>query len=649
MEPNPPTLEADALAELWQAIQTIQQQLSMPPLPSRPSDWNSARSLRVGRIAYRVIQKKRNAAIPQVTILGGLPALWAAVQVVHSGGNSYAPGYNPGAGLTSLKASLGANIQGLVSYTTQIPFLNMFPQSRIWEGRRPIPHDGWIEWVSDSRPIYLDIDGWVKQLEPDQYAETVVFDGHIYYPAGEWVITWEGTGSVTCNHSTVNSSSNRLIINVAPNTQGIVIRIGDYNQSNSGTYIKNIRLIQPGKESSFLAGQIFDPTFLSILSTVGIKTLRLMDLMGTNDDRVRVNANQLPTLSTAQWTPIPPDSKVIPDANRFGSPLPADPQYWQAPLLNRGMPIAVQIELCNTLNTNAWINIPIKLNDAAVQAIAIQWRDDFNPNKLIYIELSNEVWNWQFWQTRHAYQQGQAMGLSADENHFWYAKRSVEVFQIFEQVFAERTRIRRVLSTQGAVPYVGGQILNYQHSSWSHPAKYYCDYCAAALYFSGSHQWINKPFNAEYILSLSNNAIIDWMYEDVTVIRTEGPGGIHDPEYAQPSNRKMIADHAALCSANGVKPAMYEGGPHLMASQFPSQYQEAITAKYIAINQHPRMADVVTAYLRTLDYYDIEPACWFAFTSSRWDKFGMWTALEYQGQSLATAYKAQAIRAFIAS
>jgi hypothetical protein len=315
-------------------------------------------------------------------------------------------------------------------------------------------------------------------------------------------------------------------------------------------------------------------------------------------------------------------------------------------MLNRGVPVPVRAALCNQIGAHPWDSIPLMLNDAAVEAIAQQWLATLDPDKIIYVELSNEVWNFQFWQTAHALQKGRDMGFTAHENHWFYAHRSIEVFKIFESVFGGLSRIRRVLSTQSVVSYVGERILEYNHPVHG-LAKNNCDIFAAALYYAGSHQWMNKPWNAELLLSMSLDQILDWMYDDVTIARYEGPGGIHDPDEAQPSCRMTIQNHAQLCAQHGLKPAMYEGNGHLQSNQMPAQHQAQLTALFGTLNRHPRMKEINHAWLKTLDAYDIEPAQFFSFAASIWDKFGQWSVLEHQFQTVQQSPKLQSIHDFM--
>ena len=59
-----------------------------------------------------------------------------------------------------------------------------------------------------------------------------------------------------------------------------------------------------------------------------------------------------------------------------------------------GVSLEYQIALVNTLNVNAWFNIPHLADDDYIQNMALLIRDTLNPSLKAYIEYSNEIWNW---------------------------------------------------------------------------------------------------------------------------------------------------------------------------------------------------------------------------------------------------------------
>jgi chitodextrinase len=126
----------------------------------------------------------------------------------------------------------------------------------------------------------------------------------------------------------------------------------------------------------------------------------------------------------------------------------------------RGVAYEWQIDLCNKASADMWINIPHKASDDFVRQLARLIRDNLTDRKKVYVEYSNEVWNWGFQQTHYADAQGQARGFVGSYpfkgntvyiNAWWgyYVYRSCQVARIFEEEFAGQTdRLVKVLGTQ---------------------------------------------------------------------------------------------------------------------------------------------------------------------------------------------------------
>src|SRR5690606_20571076 len=79
---------------------------------------------------------------------------------------------------------------------------------------------------------------------------------------------------------------------------------------------------------------------------------------------------------------------------------------------NDGVPIEVMIDLANAADADPWFCIPWNADEEYVRKFAELVRDRlvWKPGRKVYVELSNEVWNWMFPVTKQAAQEGLAEG-----------------------------------------------------------------------------------------------------------------------------------------------------------------------------------------------------------------------------------------------
>ena len=112
--------------------------------------------------------------------------------------------------------ALGINLSGPADWNTELPFVDVFRLSRRWVSQKKGAPFG------KGPELALDAHGWVKQLEPDCWAESMlctIEGGH--YPAGDYTLLYEGEGRLdTGNAATVGSraqsSSDETRSNLAP-------------------------------------------------------------------------------------------------------------------------------------------------------------------------------------------------------------------------------------------------------------------------------------------------------------------------------------------------------------------------------------------------------------------------------------------------
>jgi hypothetical protein len=318
-------------------------------------------------------------------------------------------------------------------------------------------------------------------------------------------------------------------------------------------------------------------------------TFRFMDWMHTNGSTVAAWRDR-PRPESATWTP-------------------------------RGVPVEVMCDLCNRLKVNAWFCLPHKADDDFVRRFAGVARDRLAPSLKAYIEYSNEVWNSQFEQTRHANERGMALKLGEkpwEAGWHYSARRSVEMFKIWEEVFGGRDRLVRIIASQ-MVPYVSEQKLTFED------AHQHCDALAIAPYLQFSIPAQGKGLTAA--------AVVEWPVEKVLD---------HLQTKSLPDALKGIRDQMALADKYGVKLIAYEAGQHAVGVG-GGENNDALTRLLHQANRHPRMGAIYTQYL---DGWKAAGGglCALFSSVSPWSKWGSWGLMEYPEEAEQDQPKLRAVR-----
>ncbi|PSB29718.1 hypothetical protein [Stenomitos frigidus] len=492
-----------------------------------------------------------------------------------------------GADKPNARSPVGINLAQVVSYGTEMPFVDVFKTSHTWfsnaEGKR------WAE----GGPLPLTKEGWVASLRPGQYATTGVLDNGRHHPTGDYTLLYDGEGKLDVSAANgegltiVSQTPGRMVVKIMTNVDDVSL---DLRSTNPANPLRNIRFIMPGHEKTYQT-QPFNPQFLKALAK--FKAIRFMDWQETNGSKL------------ADWV----------DRTTPASATQA---------LGSGVALEYMIQLANTLHAEPWFTIPVRASDDFVRQYATLVRDKLDPSLKAHIEYSNEVWNYGFEQAHYANEQGVKLKLDNDQylaGTKYYSQRSVEIFKIFADVMGGTSRLDRVLAGQSVNTWSGEQLL-----TWKDAYKQ-ADSYAIAPYFDGRDILLNSD-KAAQIIKMSPDQVLDILQADI-----RGP------------IKKNIVESSNLARKYGLKLQAYEGGQQLTGFQFEKD-EPQITKLYSEVNRNPRMGDLYTEYLNTWkasggglfnQYYDV----------GRSGKFGMWGALEHLGQDPKTAPKYQALLRFI--
>lgn len=289
----------------------------------------------------------------------------------------------------------------------------------------------------------------------------------------------------------------------------------------------------------------------------------------------------------------------------------------------KGMAYEWMIDLCNRLDADAWFCMPHAASDDYMRQFAILVRETLDTNLRIYVELSNEVWNFKT-QQNYAKEQGKILNLEPPNNPTdefgtamrWQAYRSAQMWKIWEEEFAGDTeRLINVLAGWSTNPW-NAENLHLEpifEEPLFNPTNVYPEVYAIAPYFGGNG------------LDGGDADIWDLLYTDIFEHRWNKPGGS--------SRLKNVIDHYNIVHERfGIDLIAYEGGQHLLSGA-------------TAPNRDPRMYDIYTRYLDTLQYYITHFSHYVHLGS--FSNSGCWGAMEKTGQSIETAHKYRALVDYI--
>lgn len=522
-------------------------------------------------------------------------------------------------GLSNSQSPLGINLSGLGTASTQFAFIDYFKGSRQWftTCRSLKTSDCRGEWdTEESEQLDLDEQGWVKSLPkpeaPPRYTEvaTTLFkdipkDTPI---SGQYLVFYEGEGTLEYGlaaqkDSNLSKPGQDVITIDLSKSNGALIVIAATDPNQTGNYIRNIRVIKAEDQTRYQQGEQFNPVFLDKIKK--FRTLRFMDWMQTNHSPQK------------EWE------------NR---PTPATATYRRS-----GVPLEVMIALANQVQAEPWFNMPHQATDEYIQNFAQKVKAELNPNLKVYIEFSNEVWNWNFKQTHYALEQGQARWGKDKKDAFrqWYGMRTAQMCEIWKREFGTQAdRVICVISTQTNSKGAEQKVLDcpYWVNEGNKPCYQGIDAYAIAGYFDGS------------LGDLENSSTVEsWINQGDTGInqafqQLKKGGLLPKDQHSLLDQYQTFLYHAEVAKSKSLTLVAYEGGQHLVADRKHPQ-QERLTNFLIQLNRDPQMYDT---YLQLLqDWKQARGTLFMHYADiGKPTKYGSWGALESVYQPTSPKYKA---------
>jgi len=434
-------------------------------------------------------------------------------------------------------------------------FVDVVKQGYRWS--KPDGSGGWTDLTSSD----VDADGWpktdvrwVQDWRPVAEWSGSIDDPDVYRVDRSGVYKCSFTGQATLTHidgpftienQAYDSGSNTTTFDInisAPGTNHglIVMSFTDTKRTPSdpvGSGLTNYKVIRPGYPAD--TTQIFNQPFLDAMNYASFAYIRVMDFANTNGN--------------TEWDAEGPilqhwaNRKKTTDAtqNTMSTLNKKDGAAWE-----------YHAQLCNTLNKDLWLNIPVAVDDDYILQLATLIHNNLNSNLNIYLEYSNEVWNYGFnqysWNKAMAEDEVNAGGSDLDydgstDHEVWarrrYARRTKEIVDIFASVFGTgeiNNRLRGVMcwwTGAGTGNYIN--MLNYLNDNHGAPSGYLYA-IGITTYFAG---------NAATGGSGTENYTVDQILDDM-----------HNDILSGAANRQDLINLAATWNLVGGCCA-YEGGP----------------------------------------------------------------------------------------
>jgi len=345
---------------------------------------------------------------------------------------------------------------------------------------------------------------------------------------------------------------------------------------NTDGGVKDIHLYRPGYSAN--THQIFTDSFLKAIKPY--TTLRLMDYMASNgtpvihwNDRTKVDDALYDTGKGGPWEPV--------------------------------------IALANLSGKDLWINIPYQADDDYVRRLAFVFKTTLQPGRRIYLEYSNEVWNWSFPQATYNKDEANKEALSPNSvlkirvstdddptNSGYYGmkripERLIEIAHIWRDVYGDArysATVRPVLASQLGYTFILQEQLAFIQKVYGPPSKQIYG-VAGAPYFN--------MMGDESKTGLTTDQVLADLGKSVDGYTTHG-----------------LEPYAVLATRYGVKLLGYEGGVDV------GQGEQSLDAK-TAAQTDPRMKALLARYLDSWYANGGDLFMYFSLCGG-WGKWGFW-------------------------
>jgi hypothetical protein len=495
-------------------------------------------------------------------------------------------------------SDIGVNLGGVSYWSTEYVFLDRM---------KTMTSAGWFTRAADGTVVHPALDERGNPTAIPNGATTLIgsvqMDPVSLPMPDRYVLLYDGKGTVTLQNATiVEQSDGRIVFDYrgkpgATLSDSMVITIRAIDSSDP---LRDLHLVRADQMDLYEAGEIFNPAFLEDVGTWG--AVRFMDWGLTNGSQV------------VHW-----DERTPEDYASYGKAGAAE-----------GVPIEVMVQLANQTGTDMWYNIPAHADDDYVRNAVQYIKDHLDPSLKLYLEYSNEVWNWGFEQARYSQNQadllwgndanhdGQYSGSEAvgAGNLVYYGYRSAQVAAIAKSVYGAEAdaRLADVLSSQtsyrGAERYVLDGVAR---ADLGGVAQLFDSWAITGYFGNALSTAARKPDAAATVLewAQSGAAGLDAAFHEL-----EFGGSVVTDSLANLAELYAYWDKVA--AQYGLTLDAYEAGAHLVSQPYGAN-QKLIEDFFSRLINDPRMGEL---YAKNVE----------AFAAAGGDLFNQYVGVAPSGQ-----------------
>ncbi len=465
---------------------------------------------------------------------------------------------------------IGVNISSVSDYSTELIFTDAFKQCRKWISSNADatgPWDTGVDIPLNDKGFPLKIPYEDGIHEPQIVKTLMLWEIGDAIPQGMYRLIVSGQGKINLRFgaSGIYDCPVDTYVNV---TGEVILEVLESDENNP---INDIKFIYPEYANSFQT-QTFTDEFISFLED--FQVIRFMDFTRTNNSDI------------VSWS-----DRTTPD---YYSQAKSGGAAWE-----------YVIELANLTHKDIWINIPHKADDNYIEQLAVLLRNHLNSDCKIYIEYSNEVWNGIFSQHSDCAEFAQDLGYSGEpwERAWKYtAKRSADIFKIFEDVFASNQQFIKIIPAFSANSWITNQLVTFFNDPIYNPHQVTANAIAIAPYFGHN---------------VANDIVENNQVNTITI-----PEIIAQLQSSLPESFQQMIDQRTIADNHNLQLICYEGGQHLVATG-ENVNNTALTEKLIATNHDPGMQSLYCEYFNYW-YENIGNVFCHYSSHDTYSKYGSW-------------------------